>query len=120
MNALRAFLVMLLVTALPLRATASVTAVFCLAGSHDAPAQMHGDAHGASERGTAQPEERSAGSPLGHHCGFCAKHCSGAAYGLAADAPRIAVAVPRYPIPFGIRPIPGFFPEHPERPPLPL
>lgn len=136
-NSLRAVLLMLLVAALPLRATASVTTVFCLAAGSDAPGQAHahernaGDDAGA-HRGT---EARKTGSDplfalfgsggdlsgeLDHDCGFCAKHCSGSAFALAADAPRITARAPAGPIPFGTLPAFGFFPEHPERPPLAL
>jgi hypothetical protein len=133
-NALRAVLLMLLIAALPLRATASVTTVFCLAAGSDAPGQVHAHERNAGDHAGAHHgnEARKTGSDpvfgsgeelsgqLGHDCGFCAKHCSGSAYALATDAPRITAGAPAGPIPFGTLPAFGFFPEHPERPPLAL
>jgi hypothetical protein len=148
MNALRALLVMLLVAALPLRASASVTAVFCADAGADSQARVHaaepraaeaaGAGHAVEPRtagagpvlthapvadqgGAAHPhpQEDSSGK-IGHECGYCAKHCSGASFALSASAPRLAAAPGCEPIAFGVRPTPGFFPEHPERPPLAL
>lgn len=133
-NALRVVLLMLLVAALPLRAAGSVTAVFCLSAGDDAPRQVHahernagddaGAHHGHETRKTGSDPVFGSGGDLsgklGHDCGFCAKHCSGSAFALATDTPRLAVGVPADPIPFSTPPTFGFFPEHPERPPLAL
>jgi hypothetical protein len=148
MNALRAFLVMLLVAALPLRASASVTAALCADAGADSSAQVHTAGPGAAEAAgvghTVEPRTAGAGpvfthapaadqggaahphpqedssGKIGHECGYCAKHCSSASFALSASAPRLAAAPGCEPIAFGVRPTLGFFPEHPERPPLAL
>jgi hypothetical protein len=116
MRRIASLAVVLLLAALPLRAVAAVTAGICLAGSDSATVQVssHGNgAHGSD----AQPAKDPSGQ-LGHDCGFCGKHCTGAAYAVPSVAAPIATGAPEDPIPFGARPIIGFVPNQLERPPL--
>jgi len=76
-RALKLLAVLLLVTALPLRAVAGVTTGFCASGHKDmAAAHASGQGHQSDAHAPAQPIESS--------CTICAEHCSSAAFAIPA------------------------------------
>ena len=113
-------IVLLVLASLPLRGYAGVVMALCEA--------QHGGAPAAHDHVHAEGESHDHGSPdsdgvtthAASVCSLCASCCVNAS--LAPDAPQLpafqATGADR--IPFFDRQVPGFVPEQPDRPPLPL
>ena len=116
----KVLIVLLVLAALPLRGYAGAVAALCDAHHGGAPAthaHSHADDashdHGSDDGGGNATRAASV-------CSLCASCCVNAS--LAPDAPQLpafqATGADR--IPFFDRQVPGFVPEQPDRPPLPL
>jgi hypothetical protein len=122
-SVIRLLIVLLAVTALPLRGYATVAAGLCdqhhggMAGAHEValahPDHAGGDRHG-SDAESPDPV------PLAPVCSLCASCCGGAT--LALDPLHGVTPAPSgaQPIPFDGRVAPGHVPEALVRPPLAL
>lgn len=115
-------LVLLLVALVPARAIGSVTISICAAGQELAGAMHHAGAadHGvdAHESGHGDHAKQASDEVGSHTCGYCAAHCAGVAFAVPTELSRAAPASGSDRISSGYWSDPGFFPDHPDRPPL--
>jgi hypothetical protein len=114
-NAFRILIVLLIVTALPLRGFAAVAAELC-AGHHGGAEPAHAADHDHDHDSSPDTLGRD-----GDHPSICS-HCASCSVGatLAPDTPRSVSAVIRGAdrIPFFDVRKPGYVPDHLDRPPL--
>lgn len=112
--------VLLLIAILPIRVVAAAMPSLCAEGQAQAASQAHDHlGHGSPQHHQDQNHDESKGE-LDHDCGFCAKHCHGAAVVLSADRPHIPAAPVVDAIAFHAWLTAGFVPGRLDRPPLPL
>lgn len=121
---LRVVLVFLLVALVPARAIGSVTINICASGqeqssvAHHAEAGDHGMYAGDAGHDNGHHGNQAPGESGSHACSYCAAHCAGVAFAVPTDLSRVAPASGSDRIPFGSWSEPGYFPDHPDRPPL--
>lgn len=118
-HAARIALLALLLAALPLRGYAGVLMALC-EGNHGGASisQEHAHEHDDSHHHEAPSGEPGNSSPAASVCSVCASCCASA--GLAAPSSLGVVYQPPVttPIPFLVRQVSGFVPDHLDRPPL--
>jgi len=117
-RALKTLAVVVLVTLMPLRAVAAVTAGFCVTGhDHAAIAAQADHDHGALSHGHHGGDESPAKSSA-PSCSSCVEHCSGAAFATSTDPALGASAIAQDRISFAARIAPAFLTDQLDRPPL--
>jgi hypothetical protein len=116
---LRLVLLASLLAALPLRGYAGVVMSLC-EGHHGGGATEHvhdhgdGNAHDAHDEGSGTP------SHVASVCSVCASCSLGSGLAVTSNASLVVPPPGMLRIPFLVRQVSGFVPEHLERPPLAL
>lgn len=119
---LKIIVLLLLVALIPARAIGSVTIGICATGQEQVAATHHAGAgdHGmrADDAGHDHHDNQAPSEGDVHTCSYCAAHCAGVVFAVPTELSRAAPASGSDRVSSGYWSDPGFFPDHPDRPPL--